>query len=114
MPSRLVAYQSGLDVALSAPPMVQALRDRMEQGHAYALVIAPERTGNYKRRFRVVAGVRNGRAYARLINDATSEAGYPYAVALEFGRRWIDKRTGAAREIKRQRILGRVADALNR
>lgn len=46
--------------------------------------------------FRVLTGVRGGRAYARLINITS------YAVYLEFGTRYM----------RRRRILGRAADAL--
>lgn len=46
--------------------------------------------------FRVIVGVRNGKAYARVIALA------PYSVYLEFGTRYM----------RRQRILGRAAAAL--
>jgi hypothetical protein len=43
--------------------------------------------------FRVVIGVRNGRAYARLINET------PYAYYLEFGTRYMRRRRILARSI---------------
>ncbi len=46
--------------------------------------------------FVIIKGVRNGKAYARLINKA------PYAIYLEFGTRYM----------RRQRILGRSLAAL--
>ncbi|MEU8023757.1 hypothetical protein AB0B88_16230 [Micromonospora haikouensis] len=105
MPARLIEYQSGLDRALAEPAMVEALRIKILKAEAYALVIAPVRTGRYRRSFRVVVGVRGTppRAYARLLNTARDpRTGYPYCLALEFG----------TRHMKRQRILARSADAL--
>lgn len=116
MPARLIEYQSGLDAALAAPPMQQVMYRKMQRAHNYARIISPYRTGRFAlRSFQIVVGVRGDppRAYGRLINNATDpDTGYHYAVALEFGRKWIDQRTGKPREIKRQRILARAADAL--
>jgi hypothetical protein len=103
--ARLIEYQSGLDAALAAPAMVQALHVKILKAQAYALAISPVRTGRYRRSFRVVVGVRGvpPRAYARLLNTARDpRTGYPYCLALEFGTRYM----------KRQRILARSADAL--
>lgn len=115
VPSRLIEYEAGLQEALAAPPMQEALYVKMRRARAYALFISPRISGNYVRSFHLYAGVRGSppRAFARLLNDARNpDNGYPYNVALEFGYRWIDKKTGKQREIKRQRILGRAADAL--
>lgn len=103
MPARLIEYPEGLAAAIVAPPMVAALRTKMLKAQARAIAISPVRTGRYKRSFRVVSGVRNGKAYARLINNARDpRSRYPYCIALEFGTRYM----------RRQRILGRAADAL--
>lgn len=105
MPARLIEYQSGLDAALASPAMQAALRRKIVKAEIYALVVAPIRTGRYRASFRVSVGVRGTppRAYARLLNDAKDpKTGYPYCLALEFGTRYM----------KRQRILGRSADAL--
>lgn len=128
MGARFTAYPQGLAYALSAPPMQEALRIKMEKARVYAEAISPVRTGRYRygrillgphndptgaRRhraggrferlppgqaggFRVVVGVRNGRAYARLINVT------PYAIYLEFGTRYM----------RRRRILGRAIAAV--
>lgn len=105
MGARLIEYQSGLDKALASPEMQHALYLKILKAEAYAKFISPYRTGRYSRSFRVVVGVRGTppRAYARLLNTATDPvSGYPYCLALEFGTRYM----------KRQRILGRAADAL--
>jgi hypothetical protein len=116
MPARLIEYESGLQVALAAPAMQQHLLSRMRTARAYARFISPYRTGRYaERSFHLLVGVRGSppRAFARLVNSATDpDTGYPYAVALEFGRVWTDRRTGKQRRIKRYRVLGRAADAL--
>lgn len=105
MPSRLVEYPEGLAVALAAPAMQQALYARVRTAYSYALFISPYRTGRYSRSFAIIVGVRGAppRAFARLLNSATDPvSGYPYCLALEFGTRYM----------RRQRILGRAADAL--
>lgn len=105
MPSRLIEYPQGLDEALAAPAMQRVLYLRMRKAHAYALFISPYRTGRYSRSFVIIVGVRGNppRAFARLLNHATDPvSGYPYCLALEFGTRYM----------RRQRILGRAADAL--
>jgi hypothetical protein len=101
--ARFTEYPQGLAIALAAPAMQRALELKMAKAYARAIAIAPVRTGLYRSRFRVVSGVRNGKAYARLLNDARDpRTGYPYCLALEFGTKYM----------KRQRILGRAADAL--
>lgn len=86
----------GLEAVLRSQRMQRALKRRADAGKEYAQRIAPVRTGRYKASFRVVTGVRNGVAYARLMNTA------PYAIYLEFGTRYM----------RRQRILGRALDAM--
>lgn len=130
MGARLTERPEGLAVALRAPAMVAALEGKMRKAQAYAMEIAPVRSGRYKfgaillgphndptgvRRhrargrferlpagagggFHIESGIRRGKAYARLVNTT------PYAVYLEFGTRYM----------RRQRILGRAADALKR
>lgn len=105
MAARFIEYRSGLDVALAGEPMQHALYLKILNARAYALFISPYRTGRYSRSFRVVVGVRGTppKAYARLINHATNPvSGYPYCLAIEFGTRYM----------RRQRVLGRAADAL--
>jgi hypothetical protein len=126
MGMRFTERPAGLAQACAAQPMQRACAMRMELARLYAMVFAPVDTGQYKwgavligargdevarrkatgpfRRlpegeqggFVVVSGVRNGRAYARLIALA------PYSIYLEWGTRYM----------RRQRILGRAADAL--
>jgi hypothetical protein len=105
VPSRLIEYESGLQAALAGPDMQQALYLKMRRAEAYAKFISPYRTGRYARSFVIIVGVRGNppRAYARLMNTATDPiSGYPYSLAIEFGTRYM----------RRQRILGRAADAL--
>ncbi len=105
MPARLIEYESGLRAALAAPAMVSTMYGRMSTARGYARFISPYRTGRYSRSFHLIAGVRGSppRAFARLLNSARDpESGYVYALALEFG----------TRKMRRQRILGRSADAL--
>jgi hypothetical protein len=105
VPARLIEYPQGLAAALSGPDMQRALYLRMRKAEAYAKFISPYRTGRYSRSFVIIVGVRGNppRAYARLLNHATDPvSGYPYCLALEFGTRYM----------RRQRILGRAADAL--
>lgn len=110
MASRLIAYPQGLAAALAAPPMVEAMHNRMRPAMLLAERLSPVRTGRYKGvttaaerpgnpgagGFVLVSGVRGGVAYARLLNIT------PYAVYLEFGTRYM----------RRQRILGRAMSAL--
>lgn len=110
MASRFTEYPQGLAAVLAGEPMQRHLHHRMELAEIYAEAIAPVVTGRYAGftesearphnrghgGFVVVSGVRNGRAYARLINIT------PYAVFLEFGTRYM----------RRQRILGRSLDAM--
>jgi hypothetical protein len=111
VPSRFTEYPQGLAHALAAEPMQQALARKMGLVRIYAEAIAPVRTGRYagftetadrpgnpgQGGYVIVSGVRNGKAYARLINIT------PYAVYLEFGTRYM----------RRQRPLGRALDALH-
>ncbi len=78
------------------------LRAKAERGKAYAEVIAPVLTGRYKASFHVTTGRRGDKVFARLSNDATSDEGYPYNQALEFG----------TSKMRAQRILQRSIDAL--
>lgn len=89
-------YQPGIDAMLRSPEMVRAMRARAEAGRAFAQRIAPVDTGRYRASFRVVAGVRDGKAWARLENPVY------YAVYLEWGTRYMRAR----------RVLGRAADAM--
>ncbi len=93
---------AGIAALARSPAMVEAMRHKAEQMKAYAEVIAPVDTGRYKASFHVTAGVRGTTAYGRLSNDATSEDGFAYCQALEFG----------TSKMRAQRILQRSIDAL--
>lgn len=87
---------------LRAPWVVEAMRKRAERGAGYAEVLSPVRTGRYvglidvkPGGFHVLAGIRNGVAYAMYVNDT------PYARFLEFGTRYM-----AAQKIMRRSIDG--------
>jgi hypothetical protein len=80
----------------------RGLRAAAERGRGYAEAIAPVDTGRYKASFHVTTGRRGNRVYARVSNDATSDDGYPYCQALEFG----------TSKMAAQRILQRSIDAL--
>jgi hypothetical protein len=104
--------RGGIEEMLRAPWLVVELERRAELGRIEAERIAPVRTGAYAfglpgdegvhgGGFKVAAGVKDGRAYARINNDVR-RGDYCYAAALEFGTRYM----------KRQRPLGRAIDAL--
>jgi hypothetical protein len=110
MGARLIPYPEGLAAALAAPPMIEAMRHKMEVARIYAEMIAPVVTGRYagftetearptnpgEGGYVIVSGIRDGKAFARLINIT------PYARFLEFG----------TRHMRRRRPLGRAMDAL--
>lgn len=114
---------AGIRAMLASPMVVEALRRVAEKGKERAEAIAPVRTGAYAfgaenaqgarpgvtgGGFQVDAGVRDGRAYARLSNHvrAAPSAGWPegymYAEAIEFGNS----------RVRRQRVLGRAIDSM--
>lgn len=96
------ANESGLSEMDAAPWMVEAMASVAEKGKDRAEAIAPVRTGRYKAHFHVESGVVNGKAWACWYNDARSDDGYLYPIALEFGTRHMQK----------QRIFGKSIDAL--
>lgn len=106
---------------LASPDMVAAMRHKAELVRIRAEQIAPVDTGAYAfdapntkgatgGGFHVTAGVHDGRAFGRVTNRVRSKPsrswpeGYGYGVALERGNK----------RIRKQRILGRALDALNR
>lgn len=111
--ARYVENPAGIQAMLASPAMVQAMRHRGELVRIEAERIAPVDTGNYAFKtpntrgnrdgsFVLTAGVRAGRAYARVSNSARSPRGFMYSLALEFGTKYMRK----------QRILGRALDAI--
>ncbi len=113
--ARFEENRAGIEAMLASPAMVEAMRHKAELVRIEAERIAPVRTGNYAfatpnqrgnhdGAFHVSAGVDNGRAYGRVSNSATSRGGAVYSVFLEFG----------TKHMRKQRILGRALDALNR
>jgi hypothetical protein len=111
---------AGLAAMLAAPFMVAEMKRRAELGRIEAERIAPVDTGAYAfdtpnskgahgGGFKVTAGIKDGRAYARLSNHVRAKPsknfpdGYGYGWALEHGNK----------RIKKQRILGRAIDALS-
>lgn len=99
---RFDGKQAGVDAMLRAPWMVEGMAAAANRAKAEAERIAPVDTGRYKASFKVTSGLRAGRAYARLSNDATSPQGYPYCQALEFGNS----------RIRAQHIIQRSLDAI--
>jgi hypothetical protein len=112
--------RAGIEEMLRAPYMVEAMKHRAELARIRAEQIAPVQTGAYAfglpgrpgssgGGFHVDAGIRAGRAYARLWNltkappSANFPEGYAYSWALEFGNK----------RMKKQRILGRAIDAMS-
>lgn len=110
-----VANRAGIAAVMRAPAMVEAMRSRAEGAAKLGEDVAPIRTGRYRhgkllirerhtsagrrrrRRFLelpvgqlggfvVLSGVRNGKAWARLVNRT------PYAIYLEFGTRYMRAR----------------------
>lgn len=82
-------------------PQRECLR-RADKGKAFAEVIAPVDTGNYKASFSTREIDVEGKRGARLANDAKSAEGYLYALALERG----------TSKMAAQNILGRSIDAM--
>lgn len=108
--------EAGLRAMLAAPWLVAELKRRAELGRIEAERISPVRTGAYAfgaetarnappdvhgGGFKVTAGIKDGRAYARLSNDV-HRGDFCYAAALEFG----------TSKMRKQRPLGRAIDAI--
>lgn len=96
MAARFEPNKAGIARLLQSEDVRAALIGRARAAQAYAVAIAPVRTGHYRASFRVTSGVRRGRTYARLINTAH------YAIFLEYGTRYM----------RAQRILRRSIDAM--
>lgn len=105
-------HPAGTRAMLAEPFMVEAMRHKAELGRIAAERIAPVDTGAYAfglpgkpgvhgGGFKVTAGLRDGRAVARLSNDV-HRGDFCYAAALEFG----------TRHMRAQRPLGRAIDAI--
>jgi hypothetical protein len=99
--------KAGLRAFLASPQMVKAMEQVTEKGKARAEVIAPVDTGRYAfgvnippgeegGGFEIESGVKDGHAYARLINRTF------YAYWLERGTKYM----------RRQRIIGRAIEAM--
>lgn len=100
---RYVEKPGAVRAMLAAPFMVEAMRQAAERIRARAERNTPVDTGRMKASWQVVAGVRNGRAWAQTYNTAANpQTGFHYPWALEVGTRYI----------KRRRILGRAIDDL--
>jgi HK97 gp10 family phage protein len=98
MPSRSVIYPGGVEAMLRSPQMVEAMRVRAARVKARAQQISPVDTGLYQRSWHYRAGVRGGKAWARVYNTVH------YAGYLEFGTRYM----------RRRRVLARAMDAIRR
>lgn len=86
-----------------SPGMVRAMQHLADKMRAEAQRIAPVDTGRYKASMLATSGVRGGRAYGRLSNDARNpHSGFPYCVALEFGNS----------RVRAYRVLQRSIDAI--
>lgn len=87
---------AGTNRAMTSPEMLAVLVEAAEAGKAFAQRIAPVRTGEYEKSFRIEGELRGGprhdRAEARLVNDS------PHAADVEW------------RNHGGERILGRTAD----
>jgi HK97 gp10 family phage protein len=93
----MVTYRenrAGIEALQRSPMVVQALAAKAQRIRRAAQFISPVDTGRYRASWRVRVGIRDGRAWAQVRNDA------PYAVYLEFGTRYM----------RRQRVLGRAID----
>lgn len=84
-----------LEKLTRSPAAEAALVQKMLPVKARAELLTPVRTGQTKASYRIRSGVRDGRAYARLVNLV------PWFRFLEFGTKYIRK----------MRILGRALDA---
>lgn len=83
MPVRSTVYPGGIEAMLRAPQMIDAMRVRAARVKRKAQEISPVDTGRYKKSWHYRSGVRNGKAWALIWNDA------PYAAYLEFGTRYM-------------------------
>jgi hypothetical protein len=95
------ANYDGIGDMLTATWMQAAMRARAGAGKAHAESIAPRRTGEYARSFRVTSGVRQGktrRAFGRL------ESTDGKALHLEFG----------TEDTPAHRTLGKALDVMGR
>jgi hypothetical protein len=91
-------YPGGIEAMLRSPQMVEAMRVRAARVTARAQQISPVRTGLYRRSWHYRAGIRRGKAWARVYNTV------PHAAYLEFGTRYMARR----------RVLARAMDAIRR
>lgn len=86
--------QAGVRRMLGAQFMQDEMQRRMERVRLVAMAIAPVLSGRYKSRFgrpgAIETGVNErGAAFSRLSNDATSDEGYMYALAVETGNEHV-------------------------
>lgn len=96
---------AGVREMLAAPWMVAGLVTVVEPARATAERLTPVDTGRMRASWRIVSGLRDGRAWVRLMNTARNpKTGAPYPYFLEVGTRYIKKR----------RILGRAIDSIRR
>jgi hypothetical protein len=98
MAARFVPNPAGIRAMTAAPPMIAALDRKGKKMVNFAKLTGPYRTGNYSRSWRIYSGVRNGKAWCRVVNQAH------YAAFLEFG----------TKHMRRQRVLGRAIIAARR
>jgi hypothetical protein len=80
---------------LGARFMQDEMERRMERVRLIAMAIAPVLSGRYKSRLgrsgAIDTGVNErGAAYSRLSNDATSDDGFMYALAVEVGNEHVE------------------------
>lgn len=74
MPIKYKPSYQGTGELMNGPEMQEVLRQIAEKGMAYAIGIAPEKTGDYKEHFSVQVrdhgGVHGDRAEAKIVNDS--------------------------------------------
>lgn len=74
MPIKYTPSYQGTGELMNGPEMQEMLREIAVKGMAYAIEIAPERTGDYKEHFSVAVrshgGVHGDRAEAKIVNDS--------------------------------------------
>lgn len=93
--SRVRVNRAGVRRMLGAQFMQDEMERRMERVRLIAIAIAPVLSGRYKGRFSRPGAIRTGvnergEAYSRLTNDATSDEGYMYGLAVEVGNSHVE------------------------
>lgn len=95
---------AGIRAMLASPGMQRAMHTVGEAVKTRAEALTPVQTGLMRRSWAVKVGVRGGRAWVRILNDAKTAEGTRYPWFVEHG----------TRRMRRQRVLGRAVDQILR